>query len=257
MKYYRLGLLGVLLGVLPVNADPARTPVLVELFTSEGCSSCPPADEILRRLIADQPMENVEIIGLSEHVDYWDGLGWRDPFSSARFTERQNDYARALGDPEKVYTPQMIVNGREQVLGGNVDAIRRALTTAAKEPHAALTISGKRSIAGKVAAVNIEVAEIPASLRTGKMRVVVAVVQDGIESNVLRGENANRRMTHDAVVRAMESIGDVKDGAAGSFAKEIKLKDEWTSGTLRVVAFLQDDRTRRVMGSAAAPLHVE
>lgn len=236
-------------------ARPARTPVLLELFTSEGCSSCPSADSLLRRLIAEQPIEDVEVIGLSEHVDYWDGLGWRDPFASSRFTERQQDYAEALGDPDKVYTPQVVIDGQAQVLGSDLVAIRRAATAAAAHPRAAVKVEATRAAAGRSASVRVAVRDIPTSGASGKLRVFVAIVQDGVESDVLRGENAKRRLGHDAVVRRFETIGEIKNGAGSAdLTKDIGLEDDWASGKLRAVAFLQEHRTQRIVGSGWALL---
>lgn len=233
----------------------ARTPVLVELFTSEGCSSCPAADALLKHLISQQPIAGIEILGLSEHVDYWDELGWRDPFSSSRFTERQNEFARAFGDPQKVFTPQAVVDGREPVLGSDFAAIQRAALAAAKHPRATLAVSASRSNGGSTASVKVTVGDIPADLKSRKIRVVVAIVQDELRTVVSRGENASKTLGHDAVVRALETAGEIKNGASpGDLVKEIALKTDWSSGKLRAVAFLQEDRSRRILGSAAAPI---
>src|SRR5882724_10951247 len=115
-------------------AETPRTPVLVELFTSEGCSSCPPADLLLSRLQQSQPIAGVEVITLSEHVDYWNQLGWTDPFSSASLTERQRQYTAVLrGDG--VYTPQMIVDGKIGFVGSDRQKALPAIAEAAKAPR--------------------------------------------------------------------------------------------------------------------------
>jgi hypothetical protein len=124
-------------GALPQRPP---SPVLVELFTSEGCSSCPPADELLTRLEQTQPVGGAQVIALSEHVDYWNRLGWTDPYSSAEFSKRQNDYASAL-QTDEVYTPQMIVDGRVQFVGSNLNRAREAVDGAAHDPKAVVTVS--------------------------------------------------------------------------------------------------------------------
>src|SRR5438874_6859556 len=113
----------------------AALPILVELFTSEGCSSCPPADAVLARLHQKQPVPGVQLLVLSEHVDYWNNLGWKDPFSDARFSERQERYG------VRVYTPQAVVDGRRDLLGSDERAIVTAVTAAAREPHGAVQLT--------------------------------------------------------------------------------------------------------------------
>src|SRR5207253_8005967 len=118
----------------------SRTPVLVELFTSEGCSSCPPADTFLQRLADTQPLAGVQVIALGHHVTYWDHQGWKDRFSAEQFTGRQEQYGSALR-VEAIYTPQMIVDGRFQFVGSDTKAGRDALERAASMAHGELTIA--------------------------------------------------------------------------------------------------------------------
>ncbi len=108
-----------------------KSPVLVELFTSEGCSSCPPADRVLAQLETEQPNKNAEIITLALHVDYWDNLGWKDKFSSALYSQRQSVYGQAL-KLNQVYTPQMVVDGQKQFVGSNLSEANKAITESAK-----------------------------------------------------------------------------------------------------------------------------
>lgn len=137
-------LLALVLAASPRGSHAApRTPVLVELFTSEGCSDCPPADTLLDTLIATQPIAGVEIIGLGQHVDYWDRLGWKDRFSSAALTRRQQVY-QARFSTASMYTPQMVVDGRAELVGSDTAAARRAIERAMTAPHGVvrLTIDG-------------------------------------------------------------------------------------------------------------------
>ncbi len=235
------------------QAGRARVPVLAELFTSEGCSSCPVADDLLRRLIAEQPVEGVEVIALSQHVDYWNRLGWRDPYSSARFTQRQSEYAAALGAGQS-YTPQLVVDGRLGMVGSDWPQVRQSLVDAAREPRATLTVSATQ-LSSRAASVRTTMTGLPDFARTGRIRVMVAIIEDNLVTEVTRGENARRRLRHDAVVRVLDTIGTVgKDAQAGEFAKEIELDPAWAVKHLRAVAFLQDDRTRRVVGVAATKI---
>lgn len=239
----------------PRLAAFAPVPVVAELFTSEGCSSCPPADALLSRLLVDQPVEGVEVIAISEHVDYWNGLGWKDPFSSPRFSERQREYARAR-NASQIYTPQLVVDGRLAVVGSDRTAVRQSLLEAARRPRASVAVSAVRSDDGRSASVRVLVRNLRSTLQKGTIRVLVATVEDNVVSDVTRGENANRRLRHDAVARALDTIGAFEDGAeAGEFTKEIALEGGWAGRRLRVVAFLQDDRTRHILGAAASNLN--
>src|SRR5438105_11449520 len=209
--------------------------VLVELFTSEGCSSCPPADAVLARLHREQPVPGVQLIVLSEHVDYWNSLGWKDPFSAALFSDRQGQYSG------HIYTPQAVVDGRADVLGSDERAIVRAVTAAGREPHGTLRLTATPS------GVRIAVTGLSGH---SDADVMVAVVEDGLVSKVERGENAGRTLAHTAVVRALQRVGTVASGAAQWSAEvPVPSNDSWKEP--RVVAFVQDVRTRRVLAAGA------
>lgn len=181
-------------------AEPV--PVLAELFTSEGCSSCPPADLLLQQLDRMQPVPGARIIVLSEHVDYWNQLGWRDPFSAAQFSRRQEQYARLLG--AEVYTPQLVVDGRTPVLGNDPAAVQKAIARAAGRAKAPVRIAEAKRDGGD-AAVRIS---IPA-LAKGRADVWIAAADESDRSSVNRGENTGRTLTHVAVVRSLKKLGEV------------------------------------------------
>ena len=206
-------------------------PVLAELFTSEGCSSCPPADQLLSDLLRTQPVAGVRIVALSEHVDYWNQLGWKDPFSSAQFSDRQNDYGRALGD--EVYTPQVVVDGRLAAVGSSRADVLAAIRNASLKTKAQLTLAWTSDLQ---AAVTVA----PNSAAAGA-DVYVAITEDGLTSSVRRGENEGKQLTHDAVTRRLTRIGATS--RQGSFSQTVPiapmLDPSWRRNALRVVVFLQ------------------
>jgi hypothetical protein len=230
----------------------APTPVLVELFTSEGCSDCPPADAVLGRLIASQPIAGVEIVGLGQHVDYWDQLGWKDRFSSAALTNRQHVYG-ARFNLDSVYTPQMIVDGRAQVVGSDDGAARKAIERAADSPHGVVRIAIEPTVARAIPVV-VTVENLPPLGRGDHADVIVAITEDRLRTEVKRGENHGRTLTHAAVVRSMTTIGRAAlDGPTSAHA-ELALGDDWQRDQLKIVAFVQEQRGRTILASAAAPL---
>jgi hypothetical protein len=228
------------------TAVPAsqRVPVLVELFTSEGCSSCPPADDLLQELDAGQPVPGAEAIVLSEHVTYWNHDGWRDPFSLDAMTERQEDYQRRFG-LDSSYTPQMVVDGKSQFVGSNAKALIAAVAKEAKTPKQPLTIEGARWDHGSaVFSVHSDV-----SVRA-KLYAVLA--EDATHSQVTRGENAGRTLHHTAVVRAMKEYS-LKD-ATGSLLKIQGGTPVLADGAVRLIVFLVDPGTGHVVGAAEQTL---
>ena len=223
------GALGVMLAM--GSAAAAQQPVVVELFTSEGCSSCPPADRLLATL-AERP----GILVLSFDVDYWDRLGWKDPFSSAAATARQHDYARLL-EIGSVYTPQIVVDGRWQVVGSDSGAVEKALVAARRAPppiSVSLVVEDGRARVGFGATGGVHA-----------FLLLVAFDRHDTD-NVVRGENAGRTLTHVDVVRGFGKIAR-SDGTP----QTIEVPIAWPGN--RLAALLQAD-DGRVLGAAVVDL---
>jgi hypothetical protein len=233
----------------PAN-DPGASPapVLLELFTSEGCSSCPPADNFVRAVDAKQPYRGVQLIVLSEHVDYWDQDGWKDPFSSRSFTDRQTDYVRAfrLDTP---YTPQMIVDGNA-ILKGSQQQFVQIIDKAADQPKLPVRIS---SVAVGTApdAVRAHI-DVDASAAKHPADIFVAVALDHAESQVLKGENSGKNLAYVAVVEEIKKVGKVNKGKNFSDDVELKLKSAPDPKNLRLIAFAQEPGPGEVLGAAMA-----
>jgi hypothetical protein len=233
------------------QSHAAPTPVVIELFTSEGCEDCPPADAVLAKLIAEQPVAGVEVIALGEHVDYWDPLGWKDRFSSAALTNRQQGYGTQF-HLESVYTPQMVVDGRAQFVGSDAAAARRAIERAATVSHATLALTIE-SVSDRAIAATVKVADLPRLAAGDRADLHVAVTEDHITTEVKRGENRGRTLTHAAVVRSLTTIGQVA-AEGGSARADVRLGAEWRRDQLKIVAFVQEQRGRAILASAAVPL---
>jgi hypothetical protein len=231
-------------------------PVVVELFTSEGCSSCPPADEVLSKLDKSQPIQGVEVIALGEHVDYWNKLGWIDPYSTADFSRRQSRYSDAFNQ-NSVYTPQMIVDGRDEFAGGNMDRARAAIARAAQSPKASIQLlSCDNSNAPNSGAVklSVHVRDLPHVTDGDTAEVLLAVTENNLRSEVARGENAGRYLRHSAVVRELTQLGNVSAGQNFNSEPTVNLAKGWQKDNLRAVVFVQERRTRRIIGAAVLGL---
>jgi len=242
-------MLRLILAVLVLAAAgfaQGRIPVVVELFTSEGCSSCPRADSLLTQLEQRQPVAGVEVIALGEHVDYWDSLGWKDRFSSPLFSARQQEYGR-LFRVESVYTPQIVVNGQAQALGSDGDAVQEAIRAVAQGPRANVEIS----IAGK--SFSFKVNRLPPGVKSAEM--LLAVTESGMTSTPERGENKGRRLTHTSVVRTLTNLGrlDAKNGAYTAEAL-LNLQPDWDRHNVKLVLLVQDRSTLRIIGAASLKL---
>ena len=222
-----------------------KTPVVLELFTSEGCSSCPSADRLLQSLDEKQPFNGADLVVLSEHVDYWNSGGWVDPYSSRSFSERQRWYAEQFG-LESVYTPQMVVDGQREAVGSNAAAIKNAVEAVTGSEKVALTLSNAVREGNR-----IKFHLTSADLKTGGATTVyVALADNKVQSNVAGGENGGRSLTHVAVVRALVPVGTVKAG--DSFSKDIviPIPSHLSGNGMRVVAFLQAEKSHKIVGAA-------
>jgi hypothetical protein len=225
--------------------------VLVELFTSEGCSSCPPADALLERLDRSQPTGGAELIVLSEHVDYWNGIGWRDPYSSQEYSERQSAYAAQFG-LRSIYTPQMVVDGQFEFVGSDARRASQAIEEAAKASKAPVSISFGSSD-GNAITVHVEAGPLPSSADTQSAGVFLAIADNSDESQVSGGENAGRKLQHVAVLRRLTRIGAVDASVEFSRDINIDLKSK-NHGNLRIVGIVQEAEVGRVLGAGLARL---
>lgn len=229
-----------------MTGDGDAVPVVVELFTSQGCSSCPPADRVFSKLRADPDLRG-RIVPLAFHVDYWNRLGWRDPFSSERWSERQRDYARSW-QASRVYTPQLVVGGREDVVGSKEGQVRTLVAEGLERPAVPLTLE----VAAGETADQVVVRAAPrgeiTGLEGGVGKLWVALTESGLSTEVDAGENARRTLHHDAVVRRLEPVGP-------SGEVTLTLDPAWDRDELRVAAFAQHPESREIRG-AAGPVPV-
>lgn len=255
----RSAVLAVLLGVLFIvsscttpegaanNSAPSepqskpsgtREPVLVELFTSEGCGNCPPADRALAFLETQQPVAGADVITLGYHVDYFNDRGWKDEYSSAEYTRRQNLYAMRLNQ-ESVYTPQMIVDGKVEFVGSDAAKANAAIATAAKPGKPVVTTT----VSARTAEVNIT-GFGPHTLGTA----VLAAAEDRLVSNVKAGNNRGRTISHISVVRKLQSFGKVPEKAT-EFKGRVELPSDssWKQENMKYVVYVQEDMSGRII----------
>lgn len=248
-------------GSAPVRGSRTQAsrpvPVVVELFTSEGCSSCPPADELLADLARSQPVSGVDIIPLGEHVDYWNGLGWADPFSSAAFTERQQCYVQSFR-LRSTYTPQMVVDGRQQFVGGNRARALQAIRQAAGEGKARVSVRPTGPVsADRAVSLEVNVTDLPRFSRGGSAGVFLALTENDLSSDVSRGENSGHKLQHHGVVRELRHIGGM-DRSTGSFSARptVTLLEDWKLADLEAVVFVQERSGLAILGAATTKLAV-
>jgi len=239
-----MGLPGLAASDAPANA---ASPVLVELFTSEGCSSCPPADALLGKLDGMQ-LAGTQLIVLSEHVDYWDHDGWKDAYSSHLFTERQEQYESRFG-LHSAFTPQIVVNGAAQMSGNDGPSVGRAIESARGQLKIPLQISSVAVASAKTLRMHLVVSALPGDFKGRKADIFVVVALDHAESRVSAGENKGRDIRHVAVVESMEKVGAVEKERNFDREVVVKVKSAEDLSKLRLVAFVQQPDTGDVVGA--------
>jgi hypothetical protein len=229
----------VVTGSSPIADGGERHPILVELFTSEGCSSCPPADRNLTFLENQQPVAQAEIITLAFHVDYWDRLGWKDRFSSAQFSERQGDYTNAF-KLDSNYTPQMIVDGSSEFVGSDSGKAAKEIRNAIGTAKASIELDTDANH------VKMKIANAP---KHSDATVYAAIAEDGISSRVERGENSGKTLEHVSVVRELKTVGTLTaDKNEAELSSDFRIGSDWKRENLKVVVFIQENESKKVLG---------
>ena len=232
-----LGVCAIIAVIRPAHADPRA---VVELFTSQGCSSCPPADKIVGELAKDP-----NVIALSMPIDYWDYLGWKDTLADSRFSARQKAYSHVRGD-RNLYTPQMIVNGSAQVIGSDRAAIDGAITNTGKA-EGVMSVPVTMTLSGKLINVSVEASKVAT---TGRGEVWLCSVSRAVPISIGRGENRGQQITYYNVVRNLVKVGDW-NGGAGSWT--IPLENISRDGVDAAVVYVQDgsrDKPGAMLGAA-------
>ena len=237
----------------------SRTPVLIELFTSEGCSSCPPADALLEKLDRAHPASGADLIVLSEHVDYWNDIGWKDPYSSHEYSERQRAYAGHF-NLDGVYTPQMVVDGHIEFVGSDERRAAQAIENASKFAKTPISMSLIRLSDPNTISLHLEAGLLPSAIAANSADILVAAADDTDESHVSRGENAGRTLRHVAVLRNLVRVGTVTK--TEKFSRDVSIHfNNPNSRNIRLVAifrtqWLEESGASKPPGSLSSRLPV-
>jgi len=235
------------------NAHAQKPIVIVELFTSEGCSSCPPAEEFVKRISEDQPIAGVEVVALEQHVDYWNHQGWTDPYSSPEFTQRQNAYTYVL-PKGGVYTPQIIVDGSTEISGNRRKQASEAIQRAASLPKAHVTLNQLEEKGPGKVTYGVKIDHLPPVPKGDEFELWVAVTERGLQSDVKAGENSGETLRHAAVVRFLRKAATARNTSDFADQVNVKLDKNWKRENLIVVAFLVDKNSRKIVGGGIAPV---
>lgn len=262
MPAFYISLLGIFLGMLDLreggpNVLPPFTTsndaVVVELFTSQGCSSCPPADRLLSKLGNDERLAG-KVIPLSFHVDYWNHIGWTDPFSQKSWSQRQQNYAASFKSA-RIYTPQMVVNGRSEFVGSDEKRALAEIRSALAQPAGVKLRAELTKNVGDEIELRIR-AESTDEIKSQTSQVLVAVFERGLTTSVKSGENARRTLHNDFVVRMLERAFKIFPQAAASpgVVFRLKLNPSWKREHLGIAVFAQDETSMAIYGATALDL---
>jgi hypothetical protein len=234
------------------GAKPGVPVVIVELFTSEGCSSCPPADLLLKKLSEEQPIASAQVVALEEHVDYWNRLGWTDPFSSAEFSRRQEEYAGVFRN-NGVYTPQMIVDGQTEFTGSQAKKAQEAIERSAGMPKVNVEVSPAAKETAGVNCFDVRVMNAPVQSKQ-ELELWLAVTEKGLQSDVNAGENSGETLKHAAVVRLLRKIENVRGDGVFEKQVSVNLKKGWKPEQMSVVVFVVEKGSGKIIGGAILPI---
>lgn len=221
------------------NEMDSKPFAVVELFTSEGCYSCPPADKLLSKIIDDAREKDRRVFALAFHVDYWDRLGWKDAFSSKEFSDRQRDYAQSFRS-NTIYTPQMIVNGTKEFVGSESETAYKSINSALeKPPYTEIELSTAYNRDKDMITVYYKLSKV-----IENSNVNIALVERNIVREIGHGENGGKTLRHDNVVRVFEVNGAKKVGSQVlSIPKNIDLKNA------SVFVYVQDAKSKLIFGA--------
>ncbi len=234
-----------------LTAKSMDTPVVVELFTSEGCSDCPPAEALAMRM-EKQPLPGINMIVLEEHVTYWNQYGWFDPFSSSDWTQRQMEYVGKTPKPNP-YTPEMVIDGEQQFPGGDAQKAQDAIENDSHIPETPVTISTASLDSKGTGDFKISVGKLDGGMAGDEADVWIAVTEDGLHSSVNAGENAGHTLYHAAVLRYLHKVGSVQASGFTGDAR-VKISSKWERKDVNVVAFVQDRKSLKIIGAASVNL---
>jgi hypothetical protein len=233
----------------PPIPEPANTPVLVELFTSQGCHNCPAADAVLSKLVNRPMVDGVNVIALSWHVDYWDELGWPDPFASSTATSRQKAYAEQF-KPGRVYTPQMVVDGARTIVGSDVLGAKDLIDRSGRNQKALMDIRAVGESVTDGVRLRVRAARLPVARENLEVDVYLIVTENGLSNAVTAGENHGKTLKHTAVVRAVEKVGYLSCNVTSTFSGTVvvPIKANWRDDQINFVAIAQDRNSLEVLG---------